>query len=53
MTEAEPLSVAALGLVAVAAVYLCGVRRLRARGDRWPISRTVLFLLGLASPSGR
>lgn len=28
--------------------YLAGVRRLRRRGDRWPIYRTVLWLAGLA-----
>jgi cytochrome c oxidase assembly factor CtaG/putative copper export protein len=30
-----------------AAGYLVGVRRLRARGDRWPVTRTLAFLLGL------
>lgn len=29
--------------------YLAGVWRLRARGDRWPLYRTVLWLLGLAT----
>ncbi|THG31031.1 cytochrome c oxidase assembly protein [Naasia lichenicola] len=28
-------------------LYLAGVRRLRRRGDRWPIGRTISFLLGL------
>jgi len=28
--------------------YLAGVRRLHKRGDRWPVLRTVLWLLGLA-----
>lgn len=27
--------------------YLAGVRRLRLRGDRWPIYRTIFWLLGL------
>lgn len=27
--------------------YLAGVRRLRARGDAWPVYRTVLWLLGM------
>ena len=27
--------------------YLAGVRRLRRRGDRWPIHRTVFWLLGM------
>jgi cytochrome c oxidase assembly factor CtaG len=36
-------------LVGLAAVgYLLAVRRLHARGDRWPVSRTLVFLLGLA-----
>jgi len=40
-----------------AAVYLAGVRRLRRRGDRWPIGRVVAWLLGclillLATSSG-
>lgn len=28
-------------------LYLAGVRRLRLRGDRWPIHRTVFWVLGL------
>jgi cytochrome c oxidase assembly factor CtaG/putative copper export protein len=28
--------------------YLVAVRRLQVRGDRWPVLRTVIFLLGLA-----
>ncbi len=31
-------------LVVAAGLYLYGVHRLRLRGDRWPVSRTVLFL---------
>jgi putative membrane protein len=31
-------------LVLAAGLYGYGVHRLRARGDRWPVSRTVLFL---------
>jgi cytochrome c oxidase assembly factor CtaG len=27
--------------------YLAGVRRLRARGDRWPVHRTVLWISGM------
>jgi putative membrane protein len=34
----------ALGIVVVGGLYLYGVHRLRARGDRWPVLRTVLFL---------
>jgi cytochrome c oxidase assembly factor CtaG len=44
LTEAELLDWATVGLVLAAAVYLWGVYRLRARGDRWPLARTVLFL---------
>lgn len=29
-------------------VYLGWVRRLRARGDRWPVTRTVCWLIGMA-----
>lgn len=29
--------------------YLGGVRRLQARGDQWPVHRTVLFVLGIAA----
>lgn len=32
--------------VVMALVYLFGVRRLRRRGDAWPVGRTVGFLLG-------
>jgi putative membrane protein len=37
----SPLTVA---LVLVAGLYLYGVHRLRVRGDRWPVSRIVLFI---------
>ncbi len=37
-------------LVLSAGLYLYGVQRLRTRGDHWPVSRTVLFLVaGLGS----
>ncbi len=40
----------AVGLLVAAALYLYGVHRLRVRGDKWPVSRTLLFLgPGLAS----
>lgn len=32
--------------VVMALVYLAGVRRLRRRGDAWPVGRTLAFLLG-------
>src|SRR5262245_33848182 len=39
----------AAGLVLPAALYLLGVRRLGARGVRWPVRRSALLLLGLAT----
>lgn len=39
-----------LGVLAVGGLYLLGVHRLRARGDRWPVGRTVCFVgLGLGT----
>jgi cytochrome c oxidase assembly factor CtaG len=35
-----------VGLVVAAALYLVGVWKLHRRGDRWPVGRTVAFLLG-------
>ena len=50
VTEAHLDSWLALALVVVAGLYLFGVLRLRARGDRWPLGRTVLFVgAGLGS----
>ncbi|HZN71321.1 MAG TPA: cytochrome c oxidase assembly protein [Micromonosporaceae bacterium] len=50
VTEAHLDSWLALALVVVAGLYLFGVLRLRARGDRWPVGRTVLFVgAGLGS----
>jgi putative membrane protein len=43
-TEIRLNSWIAVGLVLAAALYLYGVHRLRTRGDRWPVSRTVLFI---------
>ncbi|MET8279046.1 cytochrome c oxidase assembly protein [Micromonospora sp. NPDC005174] len=44
LTETRLDSWLALGLVLAAGLYLYGVYRLRIRGDRWPIARTVFFL---------
>lgn len=33
----------------LAGLYLAGVRRLRQRGDRWPVGRTVAWLAGCAT----
>jgi putative membrane protein len=49
VTQAEPLSLVTVLLVAAGALYVWGAFRLRARGDRWPASRTVLFLCGLGA----
>ncbi|HMO11983.1 MAG TPA: bifunctional copper resistance protein CopD/cytochrome c oxidase assembly protein, partial [Actinotalea sp.] len=38
----------ALAALAGAVVYVRWVRRLRARGDRWPLGRTASWLVGLA-----
>jgi putative membrane protein len=49
-TEASLDSWIAVMLVVAAGLYLYGVHRLRARGDTWPLSRTVLFVgAGLGS----
>jgi cytochrome c oxidase assembly factor CtaG/putative copper export protein len=34
--------------IVLAVLYLLGVRRLRARGDKWPVGRTVAWLCGCA-----
>jgi putative copper resistance protein D len=50
VTEAGVESWLAVALVLAAGLYLHGVHRLRARGDRWPVGRTVFFLgAGLGS----
>ena len=46
LTEARPQLLAALALSAAATLYLLGVSRLRARGDGWPVGRTLSFLAG-------
>ncbi|MER7332021.1 MULTISPECIES: cytochrome c oxidase assembly protein [unclassified Micromonospora] len=43
-TETRLDSWLAVGLVLAAGIYLYGVHRLRLRGDRWPVARTVFFL---------
>jgi putative copper resistance protein D len=44
VTEIRLNSWIAVGLVLAAGLYLYGVHRLRARGDRWPVLRTVFFI---------
>jgi putative membrane protein len=48
VTLTDPFALAALGLLVTAGLYLWGVLRLRARGHRWPVGRTVAFLVGLS-----
>lgn len=45
-TEWDLLSVPTLLIVVTAAIYLLGVSRLRRRGDRWPVGRTLSFVVG-------
>ncbi|MFD2763287.1 cytochrome c oxidase assembly protein [Micromonospora eburnea] len=53
LTETQLNSWLTLGLLLAAGLYLYGVYRLRLRGDRWPVIRTVCFLVpglgGIAS----
>lgn len=44
LTETRVDGWLAAGLLTVAACYLYGVHRMRMRGDRWPVARTVFFL---------
>ena len=46
VTEARPELLPLLLVLAPAAVYVYGVRRLTARGDRWPVGRTLSFVVG-------
>lgn len=48
LTASEPFSLATLGMLVSAGLYLWGVATLRRRGDAWATSRTVVFLVGLA-----
>ncbi|MCU7725705.1 cytochrome c oxidase assembly protein [Actinoplanes sp. KI2] len=45
-TEINPVGLVSLLLLVAAAVYGYGVYRLRLRGDRWPVGRTVAFVAG-------
>lgn len=46
VTDATLWQWPALLLGVLAAAYLAGVHRLRSRGHRWPLGRTVAFLIG-------
>ncbi|HEY2795507.1 MAG TPA: cytochrome c oxidase assembly protein [Micromonosporaceae bacterium] len=50
LTEWEPFQLLTLGLVVFTGLYLTGVVKLHRRGDKWPISRTLLFLIGGVLP---
>ena len=45
-TEARPELLPMLLVLVPAAAYLFGVRRLHARGDAWPVARTLSFIGG-------
>lgn len=46
LSEARPELLPLLLVLVPGALYLAGVRRLSARGDRWPLARTLSFLAG-------
>jgi cytochrome c oxidase assembly factor CtaG len=46
LTEARPDLLPVLLVLVPAAAYVYGVRRLTARGDRWPVGRSISFLVG-------
>ncbi len=46
VTEASATPLPTVGIVLVGALYLYGVRRLTARGDAWPVLRTLSFVVG-------
>lgn len=48
-TEVYPDALFGIGCLAAALLYVGAVIRLRRRGDRWPIGRTVSWLAGLAT----
>ncbi|MFP5336507.1 MAG: cytochrome c oxidase assembly protein [Actinomycetes bacterium] len=49
LTETSPDVLWLVVAAALGVAYLIGVRRLRARGDRWPVHRTLLWLVGLGA----
>nr|WP_306238325.1 bifunctional copper resistance protein CopD/cytochrome c oxidase assembly protein [Ornithinimicrobium sp. HY1745] len=48
LTAWEPMWMFLLPALALIGLYLAGVRRLRRRGDAWPVGRTVLWVIGWA-----
>jgi cytochrome c oxidase assembly factor CtaG/putative copper export protein len=49
LTQIYPGALFALGCFAAVLLYLRGVWRLHSRGDRWPVGRTVAWLLGVGT----
>jgi cytochrome c oxidase assembly factor CtaG len=47
LTQWQPDLLWVLVVAVAAGCYLAGVRRLHARGDRWPVGHTIAWLLGL------
>jgi putative membrane protein len=45
----QPIPLEPLVCLLAALLYVFGVLRLHRRGDRWPVGRTVAFLLGIAT----
>jgi len=50
LSQWEPMQLITVGLILTTGLYLYGVTRMHRRGDRWPISRTLLFLIGGIAP---
>lgn len=48
LTTFEPFWVFLIAAAVAVGLYLAGVRRLRRRGDSWPVGRTVVWVLGWA-----
>lgn len=46
LTAWEPMWMFLLPALVVIGLYIAGVRRLRRRGDAWPVGRTVLWVIG-------
>ena len=49
VTRADPVSVAAALILVSAGLYAWGVARLRRRGHRWPVARTIAYGVGLGA----
>ena len=47
ITQWYPDAAFALGCLAAVLLYIAGLRRLRHRGDRWPVGRTIAWMSGV------